>query len=374
VRIGTIDEQVLSVSTDGTQVTVLTRPVPGSVPTQAQDVTVTTPYGSVTLTGVFTYKEGQAPEIWNLTPESGPIEGGTRVTIVGKGFQTPVQVYFGDRQAQVQSSNYSQIVCLSPSITVTLPSTPTTVAVTVLNVNSGQRSGSANFRYGEAMFISAIGPGVGPDTGGTTVTIYGQGFSSPVAVTLAGTPALVQDVAGTEIIVRSGAVFNRSCNNITGPVQVTNINSSLSATGPAFTYAPAKPVIVGVSASGTGASGNSIPQVGTTCASGTYTVTLTGQFFELISSGIGSAMRVTLGTVPPVAVTTTFVDSTDVTFVVPSLAGMTFTTAACTTGGGTPGTIPVDTLVDVTITNINNSCSDTLKGGLIVRPCNPVCQ
>jgi len=373
VRIGTIDEQVLSVSTDGTQVTVLTRPVPGSVPTQAQDVTVTTPYGSVTLTGVFTYKEGQAPEIWSLTPESGPIEGGTRVTIVGKGFQTPVQVYFGDRQAQVQSSNYSQIVCLSPSITVAQPSTPTTVAVTVLNVNSGQRSGSVNFRYGEAMFISAIGPGVGPDTGGTTVTIYGQGFSSPIAVTLAGVPALVLDVAGTEIIVSSGGVLNRSCNNLTGPVQVTNINSNLSATGPAFTYTPAKPVIVGVSASGTGASGNMIPQVGTTCASGTYTVTLTGQFFELVSSGGGSAMRVNLGTVPPLATTTTFVDSTHVTFIVPSLTAMTFNTTVCTIGGN-PGTIPVDTPVDVTITNVNNGCTDTLKGALFVRPCNPVCQ
>jgi len=374
VKIGVLDEQVLSVSTDGTQTTVLTHSLSGSVPTQAQDVTVTTTYGSATLSSAFTYKESQAPQIFSLTPESGPIEGGTRVTIVGQGFQTPVQVYFGDRQAQVQSSNYSEIVCLSPSITVTQPSTPTTVAVTVLNVNSGQRSGSVNFRYGEAMFISSIAPGTGPDTGGTTVTIYGQGFSSPVAVTLAGTPALVLDVAGTEIIVRSSAVLNRSCNNITGPVGVTNINSSLTVSGPTFTYTPAKPVIVGVSVSGTGASGNTIPQVGTTCASGTYTVTLTGQLFELTTpSLVGSAMRVTLGTVPPLAATTTFVDSTHVTFVVPSLAAMTFNTTACTIGGNA-GTIPVDTPVDVTITNVNNGCSDTLKAALFVRPCNPVCQ
>jgi hypothetical protein len=374
VKIGVVSEQVLSVSVDGTQATVLTSAFNGTVPVQAQDVTVTTLYGTATLAGAFTYKESQAPQIFSLSPESGPIEGGTQVTIIGQGFQTPVQVFFGDRQAQMLSSNYSEIVCVSPSISVTQPASPTTVAVTVLNTTSGQRSGSVNFRYGEAIFISAIGPGVGPDTGGTTVTIYGQGFSAPVAVTLAGVPATVGSVAGTEVIVRSGGVVARSCNDISGPVQVTNINSNTSASGVSFTYTPAKPAIVGVSVSGTGASGNSIPQVGTSCASGTYTVTLTGQYFEMISSGAGSAMRITLGSTPPISTTTTFVSPSQVTFVVPSLAGMTFNTATCVIIPGTNGTIAVDTPVDITITNLNNGCTDTLKSGLIVHPCNPTCQ
>jgi len=51
------------------------------------------------------------------------------VTITGKGFQYPVQVLFGDRQAQVVSSNYNQVVCTSPSVTAGGPATPLTVTV-----------------------------------------------------------------------------------------------------------------------------------------------------------------------------------------------------------------------------------------------------
>ena len=71
--------------------------------TKAQDVTVTTSLGVATLSAAFTYLEGQAPTLYVLTPNNGPNEGGTRVTITGVGFQYPVQVLFGTQQAQVVS-------------------------------------------------------------------------------------------------------------------------------------------------------------------------------------------------------------------------------------------------------------------------------
>ncbi len=138
VTIGSTSEIVQSISGDGTSITILTRAVGGTVPTTAQDVTVTTAQGTATLSAAFTYLEGQTPTLYVLTPNIGPLEGGTRVTITGSGFQYPVQVLFttdkGALQAQVVSNNFNQVVCISPNITPSQPTTPTTANVTVTNL------------------------------------------------------------------------------------------------------------------------------------------------------------------------------------------------------------------------------------------------
>ncbi len=211
---GVGDAIVQTVAADGTSVTVLTPPVTGSIPTSPVSVTLTTQYGtgrdqSVTLANAFTYVEGEVPQLFSLTPNSGPIEGGTRVTLIGRGFQYPAQVFFGDRQAQVISVNYEQVICYSPSITPTQPGTPTTVDVTVRNQATGQTSNGLPFRYGEAMFISGISPNQGSMQGGTIITIYGQGFVSPVQVIIqigSGIQAEVLSVSGTEVVARTAPV------------------------------------------------------------------------------------------------------------------------------------------------------------------------
>ena len=58
------------------------------------------------------------------------------------------------------------------------------------------------------MFISSIAQAPARH-GGTTVTISGQGFVGPVAVSLAGAPAQVLTVAGTQVVARSGKVVQR---------------------------------------------------------------------------------------------------------------------------------------------------------------------
>src|SRR5664280_3150658 len=168
VSIGPTSEIVQSISTDGTMITILTRPVAGAVPTDPQDVTVTTAQGTVTLSTAFTYIEGQTPTLYVLTPNIGPFEGGTRVTISGAGFQYPVQVLFTvggtsgtPYQAQVVSNNFNQVVCISPSITASGLTGTTAVSanVTVTNVGTGKVSSPGlRFTYGQAMFISGISP------------------------------------------------------------------------------------------------------------------------------------------------------------------------------------------------------------------------
>jgi len=367
VLIGAVNEIVQSVSSDGTTITIMTQPVPGAVPTTAQDVTVTTSLGVATLSAAFTYLEGQAPTLYVLTPNNGPNEGGTRVTITGVGFQYPVQVLFGTQQAQVVSTNYNQVVCTSPSITASQPGTPTTVQVSVTNITAGKVSqNTLPFQYGQAMFISSLAPNRGPDIGGTQVTIVGQGFVAPVTVTLAGWSAQVQLVSGTQIVVLSGAVptASRQCVPFAGPVVVTNTDSGLQATGPSWTYLPvSKPTIISVTASCEAL--GVIPGSATNC---TYTVVGTNFESPLVATFSNPA---TSYPIAPASVT-----PTQLTFTVPpsfESLGIQYNKVPCAIGAQT-GTMNVTTPINLTITNAATTCSDTLTNVILVDPTDKACK
>lgn len=194
--------------------------------------------------------ETPVPKLTALMPNAGPIEGGTRVTIFGSGFQAPVQVLFGDRQAQVISSNYNEVVCIAPSIAPSAPSTPTVVNVTVTNILTGKTSANAlPYRYGEAMFVSGIRPAEGYIGGWTSATIYGQGFVAPVQVLVTvgdiTKEAQVISVAGTEIQVMMPPfteVIGDECTPTVATFTVTNLGSNLIASGPTFTYLCSPPL------------------------------------------------------------------------------------------------------------------------------------
>ena len=374
VSIGSTSELVQSIAGDGTWITVLTRAVGGTVPTTAQDVTVTTAQGTVTLPAAFTYVEGQTPTLYVLTPNLGPLEGGTRVTITGAGFQYPVQVIFAvgttNYQAQVVSSNYNQVVCISPSITAGGPtSTPVTANVTVTNTGTGKASNAMPFTYGQAMFISGISPMQGP--AGSSVTITGQGFVSPLTVVWgAGTSWPVLSVAGTQVVAQAAVLTSgQQCSGGSGTIKVTNLDSGLSATSTdQFTYQAANPLITSVTVSGSGATGNSMPGGinpgnGLPCASGTYTMTING-------SNFGPHMQVTVGSSP--ALVAAYVSSTKLTVALPDLSLLPMQTIGCMSGTSA-GQQLVTTPVNVTVTNTDTTCANTLTAGLLLVPCNTTC-
>jgi hypothetical protein len=391
----TVDAEVVGVNSEGTEITVITptaslEPLANDAPA---DIRVTTQYSTgrdqfATLPEGFLYlAERPTPELYALTPNSGPIEGGTRVTITGSGFQYPVQVFFtipvyGAIQAQVVSVNFSRIVVIAPSITPMEPGTPTLAQVTAINMESGKISNALTYRYGNAMFISAIAPTEGPDLGGTMVTIFGQGFVAPVAVTLAGVPAQILTVAGTEIVVKSNAPSDRECEPISGPVTVTNIDSNLSADGPSFTYRPARPLITSVEVfSPQVPAGNNIvreydPTRTAPCNTNdpynAYTVIVRGENFEQYPNSTASAMSV-IFTNPEVEVLTTWVSANEVRFTLPDLSAVELDTAACTINGA-PGLRDIPTGIPFTIRNNNNQCEDELDPAIILEPCDPNCR
>src|SRR5205085_12680431 len=121
----------------------------------------------VTAPTTFTYRnEVLTPVISTISPNSGPVTGGTRVTIFGDGFQSPLKVLFGSGEANVVNANFHQIIVEAPPARSTDPSGSVTITgsveVTVININSNTRATATDpFNYTAAMQITAASPNVG---------------------------------------------------------------------------------------------------------------------------------------------------------------------------------------------------------------------
>ena len=207
----------------------------------------------ITSAATFTFRSSQlTPQVSAVSPPSGPLEGGTRVSILGDGFEPFVQVFFGLAEAEIVNVAFNEIVVIAPnSRDTTVDATPVAgqVPVRIVNVNSRTETVFTGFRYTSAMQIVAVGPTVGPFTGGTRVRIDGVGFDDPVAVTIGGYAAQPIDVSGTQIIAITSAIPVTGCADVTGEVVVTNINTGASdvAENVEFTYLVPDPIVVSVS-------------------------------------------------------------------------------------------------------------------------------
>jgi uncharacterized repeat protein (TIGR01451 family) len=279
------------------------------------------------------------PSITAVLPSSGSNEGNTRVTIIGSGFVAPLQVFFGPVEAQVLSVSFNQIIVLTPPASgAGLPNLNSSVTVRVHEITSGLDASLASaFRFVTKVQVTAAEPILERvDQPFAPVTIHGQGFLAPVAVSLAGIPAGVISVSATELLVLPGTPFLTACADISGAIIVVNIDSGDSATGPTFTYRVAitKALITSVS-----------PSVG---APGT-TVTISG-------ANLGNITNVTFGSRPAAIVS---VSNGAVVVVVPDNGA---TAPACPAGTpvGTP--LNVGNPVDVTVISSLTTCTTTAAG------------
>lgn len=366
----TRDAAVLSVTS--TQIRVLTPSIDlGTTQTATANIIVISDAGSPAefrLTGpVFTFQPDiLTPSIVAISPASGPINGGTRVTVFGEGFQSPVQLFFGSAEAQVLNVTFSQIIAMSPTARDTSPNGSATttgpVSVRVINIKSATEATLANgFRYTPKMAITAVGPTIGPSLGGTDVLIDGIGFDQPVTVSIGGIPAQPIRVSGTQILAQTGRTAS-PCSGGSGPVIVTNVNNGDTATSTtSFTFIPVPPVIASVS-----------PAAGL-LPGGTASIVVT-------NPGIGplgtANIRFTIAgqsVIPSPSVITDGVGNTTFSVAVPT-TGFTFPTEACTTSpasGSRPGIRLGPTFVTVAFTNSTTGCTDTVTNALRINPPDP---
>jgi hypothetical protein len=315
------------------------------------------------LANAFTYAHGgggiQQPQVFSVSPASGTNDGGTTVRIRGTGFQAPIQLFFGigvsaasfnGVEAQVQSVSSTEIVAVTPAARGFGQNlVDQLVDVLVKNVNSGFSTVASDvFKYGSEVLITAMGPGSGPFTGGTRVTIFGQGFNAPVAVSLGGVGQQVVSVTGTEVEFITSGVTVAACpaNGLVtvNGVSVTNIETGTSATAAlGFNYVVPRPLIFGVNP--ISGAVNSL-------------VTINGQNFP-------TNPRVTFGGDSSIGASAQLIsnNSTSIVVRVPTPPpGFVYTTQACDDiPGGEPGIRTLPTAISVTVTDLGGTgCATTL--------------
>jgi len=165
----------------------------------AVDVTVTTPQGNVTGTGVFTYID-PTPTISSISPTSGPTSGGTSVIVTGTNFTDATDVNFGSTAASFTVDSATQITATSPAGSAGV------VDVTVTTAGGTSTTSSADeFTYIAAPVITAISPSTGYTTGGTSVTITGTSFTDATDVNFGGAAASFTVDSDTSITATSPA-------------------------------------------------------------------------------------------------------------------------------------------------------------------------
>lgn len=273
----------------------------------AYALVVTNPEGDSSTTPVvgnsFTYF--QPPVVSSISPSSGPVSGGTTVTIDGVAFTGVTQVKFGDTNAAsftVDSNNVIRAV--SPAraagnadITVTHPTNGTSQLVL-----------AGRFVYFDPPTVTLVAPSTGPTAGGQTITITGTNLTGATAVTVGG-------VAATGVTVDNATTIRATTpagTAGTASVLVTTPGGT-NAANTLYTYVAA-PTVASV-----------LPTSGPTAGGGT--ITITGTNFT-------GATAVTIGGAS--AGPFTIVTSTSITATIPAGTAGTASVLVTTPGGTNP--------------------------------------
>jgi hypothetical protein len=165
------------------------------------------------------------PIVSSITPTSGPLVGGTTVTITGAGLAGATAVYFGAVLATGLTANSAT------SVTATAPAGSGTVDVTVTASGATSATGTADkFTYTSLPLVSGISPASGPLGGGTIVTITGSNLGGATAVHFGA-------VLATGLTANSATSVTATAPAGTGTVDVTvTTPGGTSATGTADSY------------------------------------------------------------------------------------------------------------------------------------------
>ncbi|MBS1151119.1 MAG: hypothetical protein H6Q89_2817 [Myxococcaceae bacterium] len=273
---------VAATTTSVNSTTISAKTPPGSA--GARDVTVTNSTAqSGTLAGGFTYVA--APSLALISPPSGPIAGGTKVTLTGSGFGSGMTVTIGGAPAT------SLVVVGSTTATVNTPAGVAGARDVVVTAGDGQTATlTGGFTYVPPPTLVSISPARGPAAGGTLVTLTGAGFSSGTAVKFGATNA------NNLVVASQNAITAIAPAGSAGPVDVvvTNADGQAATLAAGFAYV-APPTLSAL----TPTSGPS---------SGGTAITLSGVDFS-----IGATVKI--GTEPASSVVV--VDSTTITATTP---------------------------------------------------------
>jgi hypothetical protein len=136
------------------------------------------------LSGTASSIDYDAPQLFKISPSSGPSSGGYNVTLFGTNFGTnpstsPTIAQIGTFVCDVKWQNHTVIICTTRAGS----GVSNLVTVTVTSQTSAQ---SVIFTY-YAPTLTQVIPANGPTDGGTTIALIGTGFASTGIVVVGGT-------------------------------------------------------------------------------------------------------------------------------------------------------------------------------------------
>jgi hypothetical protein len=300
------------------------------------DITVTTPDGTSPATPADQFTYVPTPTVTSVSPDLGPIAGGTTITITGSAFTGATAVTFWQTTVNgtSQTPATSFTVDSDTQITAVAPPAPGGIAgeaeVQVSIPAGGSMSpNSDEFIWAAPPVVQAFQPPTGSTVGGNQVAIFGSGFTGATAVSFGSAPATsFRVLAGDEIFATAPA-------HAPGGVSVSvTTPGGTGSSGLRYTYIAPKPTVTGVS-----------PNSGPTA--GGNPVTITG-------TGFTGASKVSFGTIP--AANFTVNSDTSITVTAPPGLARTIDVTVTTLGSTSDGSAADE------YTYLAPACTTTVTG------------
>lgn len=253
VTVGGVNCTPVSVDSD-TQIQCQTGPHAAGV----VDIVVTNP-DSQTATLSSSYHYLDDPTISGVSPNGGPVAGGTTIAITGTNFSdhtaNPTITVGGVACASVVFNSATQVDCVTPA------GTAGSADIVVTNPSGQTVTSSGAFTYADAPSVDDVTPKVIASGGGTTLTITGTGFVSGAGVKIGASDCTSVNVASTTSITCVTPAGSAGY----ADVKVTNVDTQNSTLSNTLIY-ESSPTLLGVS-----------PSLGP--LTGGQTITLTGTDF-----------------------------------------------------------------------------------------------
>jgi hypothetical protein len=144
----------------------------------------------------FTYTATAGPIVTKVSAASGPVSGGSLVTVTGTSLADATAVRFGSAKARIKSKTATQIVVFSP------PGKAGTVDVRVVSaIGTSPKSPADRFTYLAAPTITKLSRKSGSTSGGTMLTISGKNLANTVIVLFGTVPASIARAMAAQVVV-----------------------------------------------------------------------------------------------------------------------------------------------------------------------------
>ncbi len=343
----------------------------------------------VQANAAYTYYPGGylEPVITSISPVAGPNDSSTRVTMFGRNFKLPMQVFvrLGSLtvEAAVVEIRGSEIIFLTP-----IAAGPNsglagqTVEVVVRDPYAGKDYVSpVPFRYYSCPTVNAVVPANAPWNQSTTVTIAGQNFEEPIEVTFEYGSYVVRPTVTSVSSSLITLVMPPIDPGLGGVSACDDVAGSFTISFPAISCEPITDFGFVYSVSpmtALSATPNQLNQTGGPFGSpiggAPATITVTGTNFvdpmtvQLIKNGAVVANTPVNNAV--------VANATQLTFTAPAVSDASLNVQNCIPAGGTSptGVKYVPTSFGIRLRNARTGCTVDLPNVLIYNPADTTCR